>query len=106
MSEEMKCPDCEAQLVAAREVAKIPTKTLEALQRWIAQGTHPDHLGSFVRAVLTNDRRAAVFNADDENLANLSATVSWVYMLAPGGACGSREKLVAYHELHAKKRVA
>jgi hypothetical protein len=76
----------------------VPKKTFEAIQDWIAKGTHPSQLGSFVRAVLTNDLRTAVGKADEENLAALKEIVGWVYWNVPSGIYGTELALLAYHE--------
>lgn len=76
----------------------IPAKTLEAILHWQEHGTHPNELGSFVRAVLTNNLREAVGRADDENLAALKDTVQWVYWNVPSGTYGSLDALLVHHK--------
>lgn len=76
----------------------IPARTLEAILHWQEHGTHPDQLGSFVRALLTNNLKDAVGFADDENLAALKETVGWVYFNVPGPLWGSRDALLMHHK--------
>jgi hypothetical protein len=76
----------------------IPTKTLEAILHWQEYGTHPSALGSFVRALLTNNLREAVICADEEDLANLGDTVRWVYMNVPSATYGSTDALLLHHK--------
>ena len=51
-------------------------------------------VGDFLQAVIANDLKGAVAQADDENIRNLPAIVNWFYNWAPGNCWGSRE---AYH---------
>ena len=83
-------------------LSMIPDKTRYAIKEWLERGTHPDLLGSFVRAVLSNDLRAAWCAADDENLAKLGDTISWIACNIPSGAHGSRDALIRYHESRRK----
>ena len=47
--------------------------------------------GSFLEAVLCNDLREAVAQADNDNIRNIPAFVNWLYNEAPAGSWGSRE---------------
>lgn len=57
-----------------------------------------DHVprGSFLRAVLCNDLKTAVAQADHENLVTLPAIVSYIYNELPIECWGSPEKYVAW----------
>lgn len=68
---------------------RIPTRMAGGIQRWIDHGIMP---GSFLRAVIENDLRNAIGNADAENLANLPAYVAYFYNEAPAACWGSVEK--------------
>lgn len=68
---------------------EIPGYMLDGIRRYIEHGIEP---GSFLYAVICNDLREAVGRADDMNLRNLPAYVSYFYNEAPAGCWGSREK--------------
>ncbi len=53
-------------------------------------------VGDFLTAVLENNLSEAVGRADDENLANLPAFVSYLYNEAPAPCWGSKEKVKAW----------
>ena len=76
----------------------IPQKTIDAINHWQEHGTHPDALGSFVRAVLTNNLRDAVNHADEENLEHIADTVKWVYWNVPSATYGSIDALLLHHK--------
>jgi len=64
----------------------IPTRMVSGINRWILFGTMP---GDFLQAVIANDLREACMRADDENIRNLPAYVSYFYNCAPIGSWGS-----------------
>lgn len=59
-----------------------------SINRYVENGVCP---GSFLQAVITNNLRDSVGRADDENIANLPAYVSYFYNEAPGTCWGSEE---------------
>lgn len=71
----------------------IPERMMGGLRRYIERGVLP---GDFLRAVLRNDLRAACERADDENLRNLPAYVSYLYNKAPSNCWGSPQKVSAW----------
>ena len=71
----------------------IPDRMRGGIARYIEQGIPP---GSFLQAVITNDLRRAVEQADDENLMNLPAYMAYFYHEAPSDCWGSPEKMKAW----------
>ena len=66
----------------------IPERMMGAIDRYITKGILP---GGFLTAVFSNDLAEACTNADDENLANLPAYVSYLYNEVPSNCWGSPE---------------
>jgi len=75
------------------EFASIPEHMQGALRRYVLEGIAPGH---FLTAVICNDLKGAVGNADDTNLALLQTYVRWFYNIAPGQCWGSKEKMDAW----------
>lgn len=71
----------------------IPERMMGGLARYIAQGIPP---GDFLSAVICNDLKEAIGRADDENIRNLPAYVSYLYNKAPSRCWGSSEKMRAW----------
>ena len=71
----------------------IPEHMRPGLTRYIERGIKP---GSFMRAVLENDLKNAVFLADDINRQHLVDWVQILYTYAPGNCWGSPEKFKAW----------
>lgn len=70
----------------------IPERMMKPIQRYITDGVIP---GSFLRAIICNDLSACML-ADDENLKNLPAFVSYFFWEVPSAAWGSEEKMLAW----------
>jgi hypothetical protein len=49
-------------------------------------------VGSFLEAVISNDLKQAVQQADDTNIRNIPAFVGYLYNNAPSECWGSKEK--------------
>lgn len=79
----------------------IPDRMMGGITRWIENGIQP---GDFLWAVITNDLKDAVGRADDENLRNLPAYVSYFYNEAPAACWGSPEKAAAWIELFKQRQ--
>ena len=73
----------------------IPERMMGGISRYIEQGIPP---GDFLTAIITNDLREAVGRADDENLRNIPAYVSYFYNEAPRQCWGSQAKMDAWLE--------
>lgn len=58
--------------------------------------------GQFLQAVISNDLRYAVAQADDTNIHLLPAYVAFLYNYADSAAWGSREKMKAWIKGSAK----
>ena len=71
----------------------IPLHMMGAIERYVNQGIPP---GDFLTAVICNDLFGAVGRADEENMANLPAYVSYFYNEVPNGCCGSKERMAAW----------
>lgn len=77
----------------------IPERMQESVDRWVEYGILP---GNFLRAIIENNLKDAVAYADDENIKNIPAFVSFFYNMAPAECWGSREKMMKWHEkMHA-----
>ncbi len=70
--------------------------TVDQINDYIIQGVPP---GDFLRAILANDLANAVAMADENNLHNLPAFVSYLYKHAPADCWGSYAKVGAWLEL-------
>lgn len=68
----------------------IPKRMMEGLTRYIDHRVEP---GGFLKAVISNDLKGAVGLADDENLLNLPAYVTYLYNEAPSLCWGSKENM-------------
>lgn len=76
--------------------ATLPKHTHEALVRYIETGEDP--YDDFFDAILTNDLKGAVHNADRANLPTIHHIVAWIYNYAPAACQGSREKVLKWKE--------
>lgn len=79
----------------------VPDRMMAGLRRYVDDGIAP---GSFLEAVICNDLRSAVASADEENMRNLPAFVSWLYNEAPGGSWGSEANMEAWMKAHHERR--
>ena len=68
----------------------ITDHMLDSIQEYVRIGRP---VGDFLTAVIKNDLKEAVGRADDENIRNLPAFVSYFYNEAPSNCWGSQEKL-------------
>jgi len=66
----------------------IPKRMEPTIRKYIKEGIIP---GRFLCAIITNDLIKACSYADDENLRNIPAYVSYFYNEAPIKCWGSRE---------------
>ena len=73
----------------------IPPRMMGAIERYVDHGISP---GDFLTAVICNDLAGAVGRADEENMANLPAYVSYFYNEVSGECWGSIKKMVAWTE--------
>ena len=78
----------------------IPERMMGSIRRYIVTGVEP---GGFLSAVICNDLRDAVGQADGENLALIPAYVKFFYNDAPSECWGSREKFKAWVARFAQK---
>jgi len=68
----------------------IPSRMMLGIRRYIDDRISP---GGFLKAVISNDLKNAVGRADDENIQNLPAYVSYFYNEAPSLCWGSVKKM-------------
>jgi len=73
----------------------IPQRMMGAIDRYINQGIRPGH---FLTAIICNDLKEAAIRADNENLVNFPAYVSYFCNEAPSACWGSEEKMKAWLE--------
>ena len=71
-----------------------------ALKRYIEHHLPP---GSFLTAVITNNLKEAVMNADHWNLGNIPAYVNYLYNHAPSQCWGSPARMTAWLSLSTKE---
>ena len=80
----------------------IPPHMMEGLLLYIEHGILP---GSFLCAVLTNDLKEALANADMHNIKNIPAYVSYLYNEVDSRCWGSREKVQDWVNAKALERL-
>lgn len=73
----------------------IPSRMWGGIARYAANGTLP---GGFLRAIICNDLKDSVQQADDENVHLLAAYVSFFHCELPSACWGSHEKMRLWHE--------
>lgn len=71
----------------------IPERMMGGITRWVNDGIIP---GDFLLSVITNNLKDACWYADDENLLNLPAFVSYFYNECPSQCWGSPEKVASW----------
>lgn len=71
----------------------LPEHLREGLADYILERVPP---GDYLRAVLSNDLRGTFERGDDESIAGLQPTVSWLYNHAPARCWGSREGVASW----------
>jgi hypothetical protein len=69
---------------------EIPDDMMPLLLDYVQTGKDP---GYFLTAVICNDLKGAVREADDENMRNLPAYVAYLYNEAPQACHGSKENM-------------
>ncbi len=67
----------------------IPKRMMPGIRRYIDEHKRP---GNFLQAIISNDLKAAVWNADDENMNLLPHYVQYFYWKAPSMCWGSQQK--------------
>jgi hypothetical protein len=72
--------------VTVHPIQLLKGRYREEITNWLFDGTTP---GSFVWAVLSNDLTQAVYNADEQSLADLMHLVTWVHTYVTEGQAGS-----------------
>lgn len=79
----------------------IPKHMRPAVVDWVENGLpHPDNMGGFFRAILSNDLMGAASRADDINGRSLREWCLFFYNYAPSTCFGSKAAIVAWHEAH------
>ena len=73
----------------------IPERMMGGINRYIENGIVP---GSFLTAIIQNNLSEAVGQADDENLKNIPAYVSYFYNEAPATCWGSKTQMEKWVE--------
>lgn len=71
----------------------VPQHDRESIKLYIQHGLLP---GSFLQAVISNDLREAIGQADHINIGYLPTIVAWFYQCAPAMCWGSRQKMQAW----------
>ncbi len=83
-----------------KEYSVIPVRMQEAMTRYVQDGITP---GSFLCAVIDNDLRGAIFQADDTHTLLVPLFVNWFYSEAPANCCGSRAARLEWVKSHQDK---
>lgn len=73
----------------------IPERMMPGIKRYVEQGIRP---GDFLVAIIQNNLKVAVGMADDENLRNIPAYVSYFHNECPMACWGSPEKMKQWME--------
>ena len=82
-------------------MSNLPEHMKQAARMWVERAEpHPRMLGSFMRAVLTNNLVDAFAHADRENREAMYEWAKWLYNDIPSPAWGSSEKLDAWYAAH------
>jgi len=71
----------------------VPPHIMRGMDRYVLMRVQP---GSFLTAVLENDMKGAVLNADEQALTNLHAVVIFVVNVLPADIQGSQDKVNAW----------
>jgi hypothetical protein len=79
----------------------IPDRMMPSIHNYIQYGVEP---GSFLSAIIRNDLTYAVLSADEENMDNIPAFVSYFHEKAPAICWGNAEIMDIWIESHRKKR--
>lgn len=69
---------------------QIPDYMHGGLVRWIHEGVRP---GSFLAAILENDLKGAIENADENNITRIYGYMQFLYTSAPAACWGSKDKV-------------
>lgn len=78
----------------------VPEHMQSALQVWVEDGLpHPEMMGSFLLAVLSNQLVEAFVRADDENKLNMNNWALTLHCDVPRMAWGSFDRLLAWHAM-------
>lgn len=72
---------------------RVPEYMRASAQAYIDTGRP---VGDFMMAVLTNNLKAAIAHADEENAAAMRHWVHWLYWDVPSNAHGDRETVMAW----------
>ena len=80
-------------MISREDYGRIPEATRWGIARYVEFGIMP---GSFLQAVVENDLKGAIRNADQDSLASLAATVSWFHNHSLGTCYGSPERVEAW----------
>ena len=79
----------------------IPEHMHESILWWIEAGEpHPTRLGSFMRAILTNDLVGSFMRADHINTLCMRGWAEFLYHYAPSKCRGSEEALLKWYAMH------
>ena len=71
----------------------IPERMMPGIKRYVEHGSKP---GEFLTAIICNDLSSAVAQADNENMQNMPAFVSYFYNECPLSCWGSPHKMEAW----------
>jgi len=74
---------------------EIPEHMVASILKYVEFGIRP---GSFLQAIICNNLKEAVGQADNENLKNLPAFVNYFYNKTPSICWGSLEKMILWEE--------
>jgi len=79
----------------------IPKRMMDSINLYINEGVKP---GAFLTEVICNNLKEAVIYADDENMRNLPAYISYFYNNAPRSCSGSLEIMINYIKMIKRTR--
>ena len=80
---------------------QIQAHMAEGIKRYVHDGIPP---GSFLQAIICNDLRGAIAQADELNLPNIPAYIDWFYNEAPAGCWGNGKNMERWIDMHGQQR--
>jgi hypothetical protein len=86
-------------------ISKLPIHMHASVIAWLMYGQpNPLAMGTFMRALLSNDLVGAVLYADDDNRREIHRWAQFLMSHVPSAAWGSFDRLAQWHMLHRAKK--
>jgi hypothetical protein len=79
----------------------IPEHMHDSVTQWIEEGfPHPRMMGTFFKAILSNQFVETISQADEANYHSLKGWATFLYNYMPSPAYGSYENLLKWYSFH------